>query len=231
MGKQWRQWETLFRGAPKSLQMVTAAMKKRCLLLGRKVMTNLDSILKSRDITLSTKICLAKAMFFPVVMYGYESWTIKKAECWRINDFELWCWKRLSPLDCKKIQLIHPKGDQSWIFTGRTDGEAETPILWPPDAKNWLIRKDPDAGKDWRQDEKGMTEDEMVGWHHWLNGHEFEKALGVGVVQGSLACCSPWDPKELETTERLNWTELKQVISKDRQKTILRVKIFLARKN
>ena len=115
-------------------------------------------------------------------------------------------------LGLKEIKPVYPKGNQSWTLTERTDAEAETPILWPPDAKNWLIRKDPDAGKDWRQDEKGMTEDEMVGWHHWLNGHEFEKALGVGVVQGSLACCSPWDPKELETTERLNWTELNWLI-------------------
>ena len=147
---------------------------KRRLLLGRKVMTNLDSILRSRDITLSTKVHLVKAMVFLGVMYGCESWTIMKAERWRIDAFELWCWRRLeSPLDCKEIQPVHPKGDQSWIFTGRTDVEAETPILWPPDAKGWLIWKDPDAGKDWRREEKGMTEDEMVGWHHWLNGHEF----------------------------------------------------------
>ena len=109
---------------------------KRRLLLGRKVMTNLDSILKSRDITLSTKVCLVKAMLFPVVMYGCASWTIKKADHLRINAFELWCWRRLlkSPLDCKEIQPVHPKGDQSWVFTGRT--EAETPILWPPDVKS-----------------------------------------------------------------------------------------------
>ena len=122
-------------------------------------MTNLDSILKSRDITLSTKVHLAKAMVFPVVMYGCESWTIKKAEHWRIDAFELWCWRRLfeSPLDCKKIQPVHPKGDKSWVFIGRTDVEAETPILWPPHAKRWLIGKDSDAGRDWGQEEKGMT--------------------------------------------------------------------------
>ena len=109
---------------------------KRCLLLGRKVMTNLDSILKSRDVTLPKKVCLVKAMVFPVVMYGCESWTIKKAECRIIDAFELWCWRRLeSPLDCKEIQPVHPKGHQSWVFIGRTDAEAETPILWPPDAK------------------------------------------------------------------------------------------------
>ena len=107
---------------------------QRRLLLGRKVMTNLDSIFKSRDITLPTKVCLVKAMVFPVVMYGCESWIVKKAECQRIDDFELWCWS--SPLDCKKIQPVHPKGDQSWVIIGRTDAEAETPILWPPPAKS-----------------------------------------------------------------------------------------------
>ena len=110
---------------------------KRRLLLGRKVMTNLDSILKSRDITLPTKVRLVKAMVFPVVMYGCESWTIKNAECQRIDAFELWCWRRLeSPLDCKEIQPVHPKGDESWVLIGRTDVEAETPILWPPDVKS-----------------------------------------------------------------------------------------------
>ena len=97
-----------------------------------------------------------------------------------------------SALDCKGIKPVHPKGNQPWIFTGRTDAEAEATILWPPDAKNWLIWKDPNAGKDWRQEEKGMTEDEMAGWHHRLDGHEFERALGVGDGQGGLACCSPW---------------------------------------
>ena len=112
-----------------------------------------------------------------------------------------------SPLDYKEIQLVHSKGNQSWIFIGRTDAEAETPVLWPPDMKNWLIGKDPDAGKDWRQEEKGPTEDEMVGWHHRLNGHEFEQAPGVGDGQASLVCCSPWGRKELDTTEQVNWTE------------------------
>ena len=169
---------------------------KRCLLLGRKVMINLDSILKSRDITLSTKVHLVKAMVFPVVMYGCESWTIKKAERQRIDAFELWCWRRLeSPLDCQEIQPVHPKGDQSWVFIGRTDVEGETPILWPPDAKSWLIWKDPDAGKDWGQEEKGMTEDEIVGWQHWLNGHGFGWTMGVGHGQGGLVYCSSWVAK------------------------------------
>ena len=169
-------------------------------------MTKLDSILKSRDITLPTKVHLVKAMVFPVVTYGCKSWTIKKAKCRRIDAFELWCWRRLeTPLDCKEIQPVHPTGNQSWIFIGRTDAETETPILWPPDVKNWLIGKDPDAGKDWRQEGKGTTEDEMVGWHHWVNGHEFDQALGVGDVQGCLACCTLWGHKELDMTEQLNW--------------------------
>ena len=148
---------------------------KRHLLHGRKVITNLDSILKSRDITLPTNVCLVEAMVFPVVMYGWESWIVKKVEHWRIDAFELWCWRRLeSPMDCQENPPVHPKGDQSWVFTGRTDAEAETPILWPPHGKSWFIGKDPDAGREWVQEEKGMTEDEMAGWHHRLNGHEFE---------------------------------------------------------
>ena len=174
-------------------------------------MTNLDSILKSRDITLPTRVCLVKAMVFPVVMYGCEHWTIKKAEHSRLDAFELWCWRRLlSPLDCKEIQPVHPKGNQSLIFIGRTDVEAETPIFWPPSVKSLLIWKDPDAGKDWRQEEKGTTEDEMVGWHHWLNGHESESTPGVGDGQGGLVYCSSWGHKESDTTERVNWTELNQ---------------------
>ena len=150
---------------------------KRRLLLGRKAMTNLDSILKSRDITLPTSnVHLVKAMVFSsshVWMWELdykESWAPKNRCFWTVvleKTLE-------SPLDCKEIQPVHPKGNQPWIFIGKTDAEAETPILWPPDAKNWLFRKDPDAGKDWRQEKKGTTEDEMVGWHHWLNGHEFE---------------------------------------------------------
>ena len=155
---------------------------------------NLDSVLKNRDINLPTKICLVKAMVFPVVTYGYESWTIKKAERRRIDAFELYCWEKIleSPLNCKEIQPVNPKGNQSWIFIGRTDAEAEAPIPWPPDAKNWLIWKDPNAGKDWRWEEKRTTEDVTVGWHHQLGRHEFEQAPGVGDGQGSLACCSPW---------------------------------------
>ena len=149
---------------------------KRRLLLGRKAMTNLDSILKSRDMTLPTKVHLVKAMVFPVVMYGCESWTHK--ESWALKNWCFWTVvleKTLqSPLDYKEIQPVNLKGNQSWIFIGRTDAKAETPALWPPDVKSWLIGKDPDTGKDWGQEEKGTTEDKMVGWHHQHNGHEFE---------------------------------------------------------
>ena len=146
--------------------------------------------------------------------YGFSSshvwmWDLDYKESWTLKNWSFWTVvleKTLeSPLDCKEIKPVNPKWNQSWIFTGRTDAEAEMPILWPPDAKNWLFRTDPaDAGKDWRQEEKGMTEDEMVGWHYWLNGHEFEQTLGNGEGQGSLACCSPWGHKELDMTEQLN---------------------------
>ena len=125
--------------------------------------------IKMKDITLLTKVYIFEAMVFPVVMYGCESWTMKEAECWRIDAFELWCWRRLeNPLDSKEIKSVNPKGNQHWIFIGRTDAEAEALILWPLDVKSWLTGKDPDAGKDWRQ-EKGTTEDGMVGWYHWLS--------------------------------------------------------------
>ena len=139
--------------------------------------------------------------------------------CWELNHKEDWASKNwcfwtvvlektlASPLDCKEMQPIHPKGNQSWTFTGRTDVDAEAPILWPPDAKNWLIGKDPDAGKNWKQgEEKGMTEKEMVGRHHWLNGHEFGQAPGIGDGQRSLVCCSPWGYKESDMIEQLDWT-------------------------
>ena len=149
---------------------------KRSLLFGRKSMTNLDSILKSRDITFLTKFCLVKAMVFSVVMYRCENWTIKKSEHWRINAFELVVLDKTleSSLDCKDIKPVSPKGNQYWVFLRRTDAEAEAPILWLPDTKSWLIIKDPDAGKDWRQEKKGTAEDKMVGWHHRLDGLEFE---------------------------------------------------------
>ena len=181
---------------------------KRPLLLGRKVMTNLDSILKSRDLTLSTKVCLVQG-------YGFSSghvwmWELDYKESWAPKNWYFWpvvLEKTFeSHLDYKEIQPVHPKVDQSWVFIGRTDVEAETPVLWPPDAKSWLIGKDPDAGKDWVQEEKGTTEDEMVGWHHWPYGHGFGLTPGVGDGQVGLACCGSWGRKESDTTERLNWT-------------------------
>ena len=177
---------------------------KRHSLLGRKAMTNLDSILKSRDIILPTNVHIVKAMIFPVVMY--RRWELDNKKDWEPKN---WCIqtglleKTLeSPLECKEIKPVNPKGNQPWILTARADAEAL--ILWPPDGKSWLIGKNPDAGKDWRQEEKGMTEDEMVGWHHWLDGHEFEKTLGDSEGQGSPACCSSWGCKESDTTEWLN---------------------------
>ena len=197
MGKHW---QTLLLGAPISLQMVTKPWIERCFLLGRKVMTNLDNIVKIRDITLPTKICLVKAMVFPVGMSGCESWTIKN-----------WCFRAVvleqtlqSPLDFGEIQPVQPRGNQSWIFIV----EAETPILWPPDVMNWLIWKDPDVGKDWWREDKGMTEDDLVVWHHWNNGHEFEYTPGVGDGQGGLEWYSPWGHKELDINEQMNGTEL-----------------------
>ena len=150
-------------------------------------------------------------MVFPVLMYGCESWTIKKAVCWRIDAFELWYW---ISLDSKEIKLVNAKRNQSWILIGRTDAETEAPIIWLPDAENWCTGKDPDAGKDSRQEENETTEDEMVGWHHWLDGHEFEQAPGVGDGQGSLACCSLWGCKESDMTEWLNWIELSWFIGR-----------------
>ena len=138
-------------------------------------------------------------------------WELDHKESWAPKTWCFWTVvleKTLeSPLDCKVIQSVHPKRDQSWVFIGRTDAKAETAIVWLPDVKKWLIWKDPDAGKDWGQEEKGTAEDEMVGWHHWLNGHEFEQTLGVGDGQEGLVCCCPRGRKELDTTERLNWTE------------------------
>ena len=183
---------------------------KRRLFFGRKVMTNLESIFKTRDITLSTKVRLIKVMVFPVVTYGCE---LHHKESWGLKNWCFWTVvleKTLeSPLDYKEIQPVHPKREQFWVFIGRTDVEAETPVLWPPDRKSWLIWKDRDAGKDWGQEEKGTTEDEMVGWHRWLNGHGFGWTPGVGDGQGGLECCGSWGHKELDMTEQLNWKESK----------------------
>ena len=148
--------------------------------------------------------------------YGFSHscvwmWELDHKESWAQKNWCFWTVvleKTLeSPLDCKEIQSVHPKGDQSWVFIGSTDAEAETPILWPPHAKSWIIGKGPDAGRDWRQEDKGMTEGEMAGWHHWLDAYEFGWTLGVGDRQGGLACCDSWGRKQSDTTKRLNWTE------------------------
>ena len=182
---------------------------KRSLLLGRKVMTNIDSIFKSRHYFVNK--------WQSSQSYGFSSghvwmWELDYKESWAPKNWCFWTVvleKTLeSPLDCKEIQLVDPKRNQSWIFIGRTDAEAESPIFWPPDVKNWLIGKAPDAGKDWRQEKKGMTEDEMVGWRHRLNVHGFVWTPGAGDGQGGLAWCDSWGCKELDTTEWLNWTEL-----------------------
>ena len=177
---------------------------KRCLVLGRKVMTNLDSIFKSRDITLPTKVRLVKDMTFPVVTYGCKSWTIKKGERWRIDAFELWCWRRLlrGPWTGRQSnQSIQKEINPEYSLEGLM---LKLQYFRPPDVKNWVTGKDPDAGKDWNQ-EKGTTEDEMVGWCHRFDGHEFEQ---VGDGQRSLVCCSPWGHKESVRhywATELNW--------------------------
>ena len=190
--------------------MVTAAKKffKRHLLLGRKAMTNLGSVLESRDITLPTKVHLIKAMVFPVVMYGCESWTINKAQHRRIDAFELWCWRRLL-----RVPWTRRRSNQSILKEISPEYSLEGLMLKVKlQYFDHLMQRTDSLEKtlmleDWSREEKGMTEDDMVGWHHRFNGHEFEQALGVGDGQGSLVCCSPWGRKELDTSEQLNWTE------------------------
>ena len=164
-----------------------------------------------------TKVPIVKYMVFPVVMYGCESWVIKKG--WVPKNWCFWTVvleKTLkSPLDCQEIKPVNPKRNQPWIFIGRTDAKTEAPILWPPDVKSWLIGKNPDAGKDWRLEEKGTTEDEMAGWHHWLNGRESGWTPGVGDGQGGLVCWDSWGRKESDTTEQLIWSDIqKHILSK-----------------
>ena len=193
--------------APKSLQMVTAGMKlKDTCSLEENLWTSLVLVKKQSHYFADKR---PSSQGFGFSSGNVWMWELDGEESWALKN---WCFGTVvlektleSPLDCKEIQPVHPKGDQSWVLIGRTDTEA--PILWPPDAKNWVLEKDPDAGKDWRQEEKGMTEDEMVGWHHRLDRHEFEQAPGVGDGQGGLVCCSPWGRKESDMTEQLNWTE------------------------
>ena len=210
MGKQWKQWQTLFSWAPKSLQMVTAAMKlKDACFLEEKLDQPRQHIKKQRHYFANKGPSRQR--------YGFSSshawmWELDYKESWALKN---WCFwpvvleKTLeSPLDCKEIQPVHPKGNQSSVLFGRNDAKAETPVLWTPHSKSWLIGKDSDGGRDWGQEEKGTTEDEMAGWHHWLDGRESQWTLGVGDGQGGLACCDSWGRKESDMTERLNWTEL-----------------------
>ena len=193
MGKQWKQTDLIFLGSKITVDCDCSHEIRRCLLLGRKAMTNLDSVLKCRDITLPTNVCIVKAMVFPVVMYGCESWTIKQAECQRIDAFILWCWRR--PLRVawtarrsnqtilREINLESHWEDCCWSWS------SDTLATWCEEPTHG---KDPDAGKHWGQEENRATEDEMIGWYHWLNGHEFEHTLGDSEGQGSLAYCSSW---------------------------------------
>ena len=210
MGKQWKQWQTLFWGAPKSLQMVITAMKlKDTYSLEGKLYQPRQHIQKQRHYFANKGLSNQG--------YGFSSghlwmWMLDCEEIWAPKNWCFWTVvlekTLVSPLDCKDIQSVHSKGDQSWMFFGRNDAEAETPVLWPPHAKNWLIGKESDAGRDWVQEEKGTTEDEVVGWYHRLNGHEF--AWTPGVVMDREAwrgACDSWGHKELDTTEKLNWTD------------------------
>ena len=202
MGKQWL---TLFLGAPKSLQMVIAAMKLKDTYPWKESYDQPRQHIEKQKHYFVNKGLSSQD-------YGFSNshvwmWELDYKESWAQKNWCFWTVvleKTLeSPLDCREIQPVHPKGNQSWVFIGRTDVEAETPIFWPPDAKSWLIWKDPDAGKDWRQ-EKGTTEDEIVRWHRRLNGHEFGWTPEVGDGQGGLTCCSSWGRKESDTTEQLN---------------------------
>ena len=213
MGKQWKQCQTLFFGAPKSLQMVIAAMKLKDTPWKESYDQPRQYIKKQRHYFANKGLSSQG--------YDFSSghvwmWELDCEESWVPKNWCFWTVvlekTLVSPLDCKDIQPVHPKGDQSWVFIGRADAEAETPVLWPPHAKSWLTGKDSDAGRDWGQEEKGTTEDEMAGWHHRLYAHEFGWTPGVGNGQGGLACYDSWGHKESDTTEQLNWTELNSVV-------------------
>ena len=212
MGKWWKQWQTLFSWAPKSLQMVTAAMKLKdtCSLEEKlwQTFTAYDKPWKQRHyfddkVSSSQKHSFSSSHVWMWELDHKESWALKNWCFWTVVLEET----LENPLDCKEIKPVSPKGNQSWIFIGKTNAEAQFPILWPPNSKNWLIGKNPDLGADGRQEDKGMREDEVVEWHYRLDGHEFEQTLTVGDGQGSLTCCSPQGHKEPDMTEWLNWTK------------------------
>ena len=213
MGKQWKQCQTLFLGSKITADGDCSHEIKRLLLLGKKVMTNLDSIFKSRDITLPTKVHLVKAMVLPVVMYGCESWTVKKAERRRIDALELWCWRRLL-----RVPWTARRSNQSILKEISPRCSLEGMMLkLKLQYFGHLMRRVDSLEKLWCWEGlgaggEGDTEDEMAGWHHWLDGYEFGWTQGVGDGQGSLACCNTWGHKELDMTVQLNWTELRQRI-------------------
>ena len=219
MGNRWGNSVRLyFLGSKITVDGECSHEIKRRLLLGGKVMTNLDSTLKSRDITLpkgpsSQGYGFSCGRVWMLELGCEESWVPKNWCFWTVvleKTLE-------SPLDCKEIEPVHSEGDQPWDFFGRNDAKAETPVLWPPHAKNLLIGKDSDAGRDWGQEEKGTTEGEMAGWHHWLDGCESEWTPGVGYGQEGLACCDSWGQRESDTIERLNWVELRMQIAQNAQ--------------
>ena len=192
MGKQWKKWQTLFSWAPKSLQSVTAAMKLKYACSLEESYDKANSILKSRDTTLPTKACIVKAVVFPVVMYGYEIWTIKKVKHQRIDAFELWCCRRLlCPLDFKEIKPVNPTGNQPWIFIGRTDAELKVQHFGHLMRRTDSLGKTLMLGKIEGRRKRGQQRRRLFGWHHLLNGHGFEQAFRDGKGQGGLACCSP----------------------------------------
>ena len=215
MGKQWKQWQTLFSWAPKSLQMLTVALKLKKFAPWKKSYDK-HSILKSKQ----RQYFADKDTFSQSYSFSCSHvwmWELDYKESWELKN---WCFWTVvlekileRPLDNKEIRPVHPKGNQSWIFIGRTGAKAETPVLWPPDAKRWLIGKDPDAGKDWRQEEKGPTEDEVVGWHNWLSGHNFGHALGVGDREAWLVAVhgvtKSWI--RLRDWTELNWNKEKSL--------------------
>ena len=209
MGKQLKQWEALFWGAQSHCRWWPQPINYKTLAPWKKSYGQCKQHIKKQRHYIADKGPSSQSYCFS--SSHVRVWALDHKESWAPKDS---CFGTVvlektleSSLDCKEIQPVNPKGDQSWIFIGRTDTAAETPILWLSDAKNWLIVKDPTAGKDWRWEEKRMTENDMVGCHHWLDGHDFDQVLGVGDGQGGLACCSPWGRKESDMTEQLNWTD------------------------